>query len=153
LKGWWQKLRLFRPGMFADGLVVFFDLDTIIVDDISALSEYAGDFATLQDFWRPGGIGSGVMLFRSGFGEHIWNDFAKAGFPQSDPRGDQHWLERYQRPDILQDMFPGMFHSYKTTCTNGVPAGARVVCFHGRPRPHEAKGWPQEYWEAECLLS
>jgi len=25
--------------------------------------------------------------------------------------------------------------SYKVHCRAGVPAGARVVCFHGRPKP------------------
>jgi hypothetical protein len=58
-----------------------------------------------------------------------------------------------QEVDILQEMHPGEFVSYKTHCTKGVPDGARVVCFHGRPRPHEVGGWVKDYWEAECLQS
>lgn len=151
-RGWWEKIRLFKPGMFQEGRVVFLDLDTIIVGNIDDIVAYDGDFATLHDFWRPMGLGPAVMLWRSGFGEWIYQEWEAAGFPQDDPRGDQAWLENLNQGrmrkevDILQDLFPGRFVSYKSSCTEEVPAGASVVCFHGKPRPHEVGGWVKSYW-------
>jgi hypothetical protein len=157
-KGWWEKLHIFEPGLFA-GRVMFLDLDTYLVGNIDHVARYDGHFATLHDFWRPVGLGPAVMLFDPKWAEFIWQEWAAAGFPQTDPRGDQGWIENLNQGrmrkdvDILQEMHPGEFFSYKTSCTKELPAGARVVCFHGRPRPHEAQGWAREHWEAECLQS
>lgn len=151
--GWWEKIRLFKPGMFQPGRVLFLDLDTIIVGDITDIVEgYKGDFATLHDFWRPAGLGPAVMLWESGWGHFIYQEWAAEGHPQTDPRGDQAWLENLNQGrmrkevDILQDLYPGRFVSYKSSCTQAVPAGASVVCFHGKPRPHEVGGWVSQYW-------
>lgn len=150
--GWWEKIRLFKPGMFKGNRVLFLDLDTFLVGNIDHIAAYAGHFATLHDFWRPQGLGPAVMLFDADWAAHIYEEWAAEGFPMDDPRGDQAWIEnrnqgRMRRDvDILQDLFPGEFVSYKTHCANGIPDGARVVCFHGKPRPHEASGWAADFW-------
>lgn len=153
-RGWWEKIRLFKPGMFKGRRVLFLDLDTFVVDNIDHIAAYDGHFATLHDFWSPQGLGPAVMLFDTDWASFIYEEWAAGGFPMDDPRGDQFWIEsRHQGGmrhdvDILQDMHPGEFHSYKTTCTAGIPEGARVICFHGKPRPHEVKpGWVPAYWE------
>lgn len=153
--GWWEKLSIFRPGLFTDR-VMFLDLDTFILANIDDVASYSGNFAVLHDFWNSKGLGPAVMLFDPGWASFIWEEWAAEGFPKKMANGDQGWIEtRHQgrmRKDvaILQELFPGTFHSYKTTCTDGAPEGCRVCCFHGRPRPHEAKGWPQLYWEEQC---
>lgn len=141
LNGWWQKLRLFKPGMFPEGeRMLYLDLDTVIVGDLRPLESYAGDFACLRDFYRHNGLGSGVMLWRSGWGGEIWERWNAMGRP-TNPGGDQWWIElSVPRADRLQDLFPGMFASFKADCQNGAPEGARAICYHGRPRPHET-GW------------
>lgn len=141
LTGWWQKLRLFKPGQFAsDARMLYLDLDTVIVGDLSPLAGYTGDFACLRDFYRPDALGSGVMLWRAGAVDAIWERWVAAGRPLH-AEGDQWWIARSGvRADRLQDLFPGMFASFKADCAQGVPEGARVVCYHGRPRPHET-GW------------
>lgn len=153
LPGWWQKIRLFKPGMFRDGeRIAFFDLDTVVVRPIDFLADYAGDFATLHDFWYPQGLGPAVMLWRSGWGSDIWDEFVAEGMPMTDPRGDQAWIENRQQgrirkeADILQHLYPGRFVSYKSDCTRELPRDAHVVCFHGKPRPHEVNGWVKPYW-------
>lgn len=152
VKGWWQKLSLFKPGRFQEDRIAFFDLDTLILGRIDELADYVGPFATLRDFWRPKGLGPAVMLFQNGFGHDLWDGWVAEGKPQDHPQGDQGWIEqRVKKPHILQDMYPSWFVSYKTHCTNGPPApiGARVICFHGRPRVHEVGGWIQEVWEGK----
>lgn len=152
LPGWWEKLRLFKPGMFPDGRVLFLDLDTFIVGNIDDIASLDTPFATLRDFWRKDGLGPAVMLWRTDANLGIWEGWEAAGKPMNLANGDQGWLEQHfgnRKPDILQDRFPGRFVSYKTHCTTCIPEGASVVCFHGKPRPHEATGWAKEYWDGQ----
>jgi SAM-dependent methyltransferase len=149
VSGWFNKLYLFKNGLFpADELVLFLDLDTLLVDSLEPILQYRGNFAILRDFLRPGGYGSGVMLWRADYAAQVWDTYEAAGFPQVEG-GDQTWIER-NRPaqvEILQELFPTLFVSFKVNCSTGVPAGAAVVCFHGRPRPHEvATGWVPLVW-------
>jgi uncharacterized Rossmann fold enzyme len=53
-----------------------------------------------------------------------------------------------KKPDILQDLYPGFFASYKTHCNPYPPSGTSVVCFHGLPRPHEVEQkWVKDVWK------
>jgi SAM-dependent methyltransferase len=150
LKGWWNKLYLFKPDVFDRGeRVIFFDLDTLIIGLLNDIVSYRGEFATLRDFWRPEGLGPAVMLWESGKHTEIWESFERQGRPLSG-NGDQTWLENYftEKPDILQDLYPRQFVSYKTHCHPYPPKGSRVVCFHGLPRPHDVKdGWVPRIWK------
>lgn len=146
LTGWWNKLYLFAPGALT-GRVLFIDLDTVVTDTLDDLAAYRGAFAALRDFYRPAGLGSGLMAWEAEKAHDIWAEWQKAGRPEL-PGGDQSWIER-ARPgaDRLQDIVPGQIVSYKAHCSElGAPSGSRIVCFHGRPRPHEAGGWVDLVW-------
>ena len=135
---WWAKLDLFRPDAFpARERVLYFDLDTVITGPLDDLAAYAGPFACLRDFYRPWGLGSGVMAWEHGTCDDLWTEWIAKGSPKL-KGGDQVWVE-VMRPDAvrLQDQFPGQFASWKRDCVTGIPAGTRVVCFHGVPRPHQ----------------
>ena len=144
LKGWWNKLYMFKSGLFDEELMLYFDLDTFIISNIDALTTYGGDFAMLRDFWAPYPA-SGVMLFRPD-NCPVWDSYCDEGMPQTHPIGDGGWLGQNFKCDYLQDLYPGYFVSYKTECVNAKPKRASVVCFHGDPRPHMAKGWPRDMW-------
>lgn len=148
LRGWWNKLALFKEGTFAlDDRIVFFDLDTVITGDLGDIIKYDGSFAILRDFYRPQGLGSGVMAWRGDWGAHIWREYEKAGYPDI-AGGDQAWIEQHVlRPDILQELFPGQLVSYKVNAHSFIPQGARVVAFHGEPRPHHCDGWVEQFWK------
>ena len=149
LPGWWSKLALFKPGLFPDGeRVLFFDLDTLITGRLDEIAAYDGPFAILRDFFRPDGLQSAVMAWRAGECSEIWASYEAAGCPMDDTGGDQVWIERTQLACAvrLQDVFPGAFVSFKQI--KGPPEKASVVCFHGRPRPHEIQfGWVPEVWK------
>ena len=50
LEGFYNKISLFRPGMFPDGeRVCFFDLDTVITGSLDDIAAYTGPFAILRD--------------------------------------------------------------------------------------------------------
>jgi glycosyltransferase involved in cell wall biosynthesis len=149
LDGWHNKIYLFKPGLFEPGeRIAFFDLDTLIMGSLDEVVGYRGKFATLRDFWRPDGLGPAVILWESGAHPEIWTEYEKAGYPKLE-RGDQEWLESLNlQSDILQDIFPGKFLSYKTHCNPYPAQDAAVVCFHGYPRPHECtQKWVQDTWK------
>lgn len=54
--------------------------------------------------------------------------------------GDQEWTSRqvYPRAELASHAFlPGAVLSYKTHGRRGLPAGCRVMVFHGDPKPHK----------------
>ncbi len=156
LIGWWNKLWLFSPGLFPAGSrVLYLDLDTVLLDDITAIAQCTSEFAILRDFYRPRGLGSGVMMWEAGRMTDIWDGFMADGYPDL-PGGDQSYIEiaahrkwghRLPADCILQNLYPGAFVSYKVECADGPPLGARVVCFHGQPKPHNCgAGWIDRHW-------
>lgn len=164
LRGWWNKIYLFKKGVFDEGeRVVFLDLDTAVVGGLDYIVRYQGPFATLRDFWRPEGLGPAVILWTpTAETEQIWDIFYKRwlGGISDDyrsplgGRGDQAILEDIRdmktlpRFDYLQDLYPGSFKSFKTHCQFTIPKNTKVVCFHGEPRPHHVKeGWVPHIWK------
>lgn len=134
LRGWWAKLELFR----LPGPIVYFDLDTIITGDIKELVEYPHKFTVLRDFNVPHQIATGVMAWH---GDYSFLLDKYTNRQAHNARGDSSWLEWQNRHGNLpvehwQDLFPGAIKSYKLDDTEG----AKVVCYHGKPRPHET-GW------------
>ena len=145
--GWLTKVELYRPGFLPDGRVLYIDLDSIITGDLVPLAEYDGAFAGLRNFFDPG-FGTGLLSWSPEGGKRMWDFFEtireSGGLANLD--SEQAAINRFL-PDSprLQDFVPGIY-SYKVHCTNGLPDDARIVCFHGRPRPHEANGWVKEAW-------
>lgn len=151
LEGWYGKLYLFKRGLFAEGSrMCFLDLDTLIVGNCRALIDYRGDFATLRDFYQPERLGPAVMLWRAG-GSSIWDEWVSQGKPRHE-QGDLWWINQIRiQADILQYLYPATFVSFKRDCNPHPPRGARVICFHGVPRPHEVQGWVANVWKKDGL--
>lgn len=153
LKGWWGKLYLFKRGLFEDGTrMVFFDLDTLILNSLEKIIQYQGDMAILRDFYQPNRGAPGVILWKAGCHTCIWDEWEAEGRPENQ-LGDLGWIEgldqgRFTKKlDRLQDLFPESFVSFKAHCHPYPPKGAAVVCFHGLPRPHQCDGWVQKIWK------
>lgn len=154
LEKWWGKLYLFKRGLFQDGeRMIFLDLDTLIVGSLNDLVKYDGQFATLRDFYVPERVGPAVMLWEAGeYTASIWDEWVAEGKPRN-AWGDLWWLNRLDQgrfaknADKLQDLYPGWFVSYKAHCNPYPPKGAKVVCFHGEPRPHNCGAeWVKKTW-------
>lgn len=150
--GWWSKAELWRPGLF-EGLVLYVDLDTLLLGDATALWTYPGRFAALRDFYQRRLKASGVMLWRANQ-VNLYERALKAEASGRDPgflrptRRMDLWWNPYERPDVLQDAFPGMIGSYKADSLQKGPGRFSVVCFHGKPRPCDAPGWVAREWAA-----
>lgn len=159
--GWWSKLELFRPGALPVGeRVLYLDLDTTIVGPIDDLLDRTEPFLALADFYRrpplvpQRGLGSGLLMWTAGQQDGLYDDFAEAPLAHMEwcgHAGDQRFLERRRLPvtTFWEDVVPGQVVSYKVHCRErGVPHGARVVCFHGAPRP-----WQVQELGAACQAS
>jgi hypothetical protein len=150
-KGWWAKLELFRSRLFA-GPVAYFDLDTVLVSDITDIVAESYDFACPTN-WKGGvtHISSAVMMWDGRIDNaHIFGAFKPAKIPDYEKSGhrwgDQGFIQDHlKRPFAsLQERWPGRFVHTKTHIWKGrhatdapAPKGASVVCFSGKPRPHE----------------
>lgn len=165
LPGWWSKLEVFK----LSGPCVYLDLDTIILDDITPLftllDKPYSSFYGLKSF-KGQKLASGIMAWK---GDYKWildeflndsggyyNRGTHVGFASNNGMefiGDQDYVEYQLKKEgaminYIQTDFKKIY-SYKKHCANGVPKGAKIVCFHGQPRPRELAGelpWLNEYW-------
>ena len=145
--GWWSKIELFAPWIRGD--VLYFDLDTIIVGSIDELAGLRLP-ATLQDVNKPEAIQSSVMWLTEAVRAGVYGGFLAdpdghmaRHVSMSQGLGDQGFLDPYlnKRTVRLQDVLPKQLISYKKDVMRKpphvVPRSARVVFFHGKPKPHE----------------
>jgi hypothetical protein len=166
--GWWSKIELFRPGLFPDGLrLLYLDLDSVVVGSLAPLLARRERFLALEDFYRrppeyARGLGSGVMGWTAGdpLVASWYHEFTSD--PQTYMRacgygGDQRYIETaltvggtWSELTFWQDVCPAALVSYKVHCLNGqIPPGARVVCFHGRPKPWQVPAL-EAPWGSRC---
>jgi len=168
---WWYKLQLFDP-QHRLNQVLYLDLDTVIVSDLSWIYDLDRDyFWTLLDFkylWRPAwqGINSSLMYVNPRKALNIWAPFEN--YSVQDIRrqfvGDQDYLNhiidrnrlrfidnikaqswRWQVHDGGMDQ---VSRGYRSPGQGSVldPATSLVV-FHGAPKPHQVQD-PQiaQHW-------
>jgi hypothetical protein len=140
---WWSKIELFKPYQF-DGPVFYFDLDTAIIGNIDDIVSYDGDFAGLRDFYGLHSLGSGLMGWNPKHTDKIYLDFAPrySTIITNYKEGDQKWIDE-NKPSVeyLQDIYPNQIVSFKRHCLDKhgqivIPEKAKIICFHGNPRPH-----------------
>jgi hypothetical protein len=131
--GWWAKMEAFDTGLVR-GDVLLMDLDTVVLE-LPAMPDRT---TVLQDFYRPQLMGSGFMFLRESDRSRCWEAFKRdpwrhikecARWPR---HGDQGFLQPYIGNAAK---WGAEVKSYKVHCRAGVPAGTKVVCFHGQPRP------------------
>lgn len=164
-RGWWSKIEVFKPPVeghwcHVGDPILYFDLDTVIIRDISHLfGAIDCDLVLLRDFYRPQTHrATGIMGWTAGWFDEIYETF------KADPdtfmtlyRSDQefiHWLVPTGLVRYWQDEFPGHVVSYKVHCAKGLPGDAHVVCFHGKPRPNSEQvriesPWMTDKWRID----
>ena len=153
LEGWWSKVEIFRPGLLGDGLKIYFDLDTVMIDNVDDLALLYGSLYGLRP-WNlknrnAGEMAAGLIAWRGNSCDFLYEQFNKSIIPSY--RSPQDYFSKTLiasgKPwTPLQDVVQGI-KSYKRECRAGVPAGTKIICFHGRPRIHECEnGWVKKAW-------
>lgn len=161
---WWSRGVLTRMRIFGpltdemaglSGRILVIDLDNVITGDLAGIASAKGKFIVLEDLWQPGRLGGGIYSFEAGsLQAEMFNPLT----PEIADRlkGRERFWFRERADDFAtcwQHILPGQIVSYKPhgqdkrTHLDAVPDDARVVCFHGKPKPHEVdKGWLREHW-------
>lgn len=149
-------MELFRPDVIT-GRTLYLDLDTVIVGDMTEVASIPYDFAMLNIREKDNHIGnSGAMWFGKAFPDVYerfaakpdhWIDFHERN-AHDRYMGDQAFIsDCFENIPKLHQAVPGMFRSYKyDNCQHEIPHGCSIVCFGGKPRPHEAGGWVKQAW-------
>jgi hypothetical protein len=162
LSGWWSKLELFRPELFNGAQILYFDLDTLIVNNIDDFASYGGDFLCLRDFNTLTHIGSGILswnakkchhIFYKFFRELISGDIQINQFLGGDQEAIEHFLEI--DPQWVQDVFPNKMAAFKYQCYDSatkevnIPELSSVICFHSKPKMADLKHDPiiKRHWK------
>ena len=163
-KGWWSKIELFRPGLFAPGNAIYFDLDMVITNDLTRIAWHKHRFTMCHEFYRPQHYCSTAMAWNASEALAIYSEFKQRPdeiMRKYDSRrpdrliGDQAFIEHHLlsiglTPDTFKNLWgDDSIASYKVhKCDKRVPANAMAVAFHGRPKPHEITGgWVPLKWK------
>ncbi len=177
-QGAMRKVSLFRPGLLPDGPVLGFDLDVVITGPLDEILTHAPNKVAMRRDWvearrgRPTGHGS---VFRYDPALHPWLFDRIAADPAAEVAKARGSEQRYtstlaQEQDAFAYLPDDQVVSFKHDCLGlppvnylrapRLPANARVVCFHGRPKMPEAVtgyrgsllrwsrpcAWLQEHW-------
>lgn len=152
--GWWSKIELFDGRL--RGLVVYADLDTIVVGPLDDMV-LGHQFTVLTNFWAEDRIGSGLMAWSIDL-RSIYDKFSAAPdqhiatYRTTERWGDQGFIRFNSpvEPQRWQLQHPGKVVSFKQHVrkARAVPAAARVVCFHGAPRPWQMNSVERRWFSA-----
>jgi hypothetical protein len=153
--GWWSKIELFRPDLVEADRIVYFDLDTIIVDNIDALLLQDPEFIGLRLFRHApekenNYFGSGILGWKNdGSFDFLFRQF-RYELHSKRFRGDQDYFswqlcQKGIRFRYWQDLVDGICSYKRHVRLQGMQEGVKVVCFHGTPRPWEVNAeWIKE---------
>lgn len=140
-EGWWAKTEIFRPDL-PFGRVLYIDLSSSVVGSLNEMASQPGIVITKD--WYRGTPSQSVLLYTVGDFTAVWDAFIvncdywmeKGNQMEAPDYGDQTMLNYVAHPPLeyWQDCLPGLLVSDKV---HSVPPGARIVQFHGKPKPHE----------------
>lgn len=158
----WAKAELFSPKMDGLGRILYIDLATVITGNIDGFATYSGEAVT-RDFYH-GGPSQSVLLYEAKNFRHVWDAFiANPSYwiSEGDKMIAPHFADQILFTRLLgrtlaywQDVLPGRLVSYKVHCQDGLPPNARMVKFHGKPKPHEiSDGTILRHWKQEAALA
>lgn len=140
-RGWFAKFELFAPWNADLRPMLFFDLDTYVFGPVDTSGIDTSLFWMIDDFNTPQKAESGVMVIPDApISDTIWtccDTYESRG-------GDGAHLRQFPHRR-LNTVLPGLY-SYKNHCRDEKPADARIICFHGRPKPPDTTGWALDHW-------
>lgn len=142
--GWWSKAEIFRPDLPFER-VFYLDLSCVVTGLLDEMAMQEGRVITSD--WYHGGPSQSVLLYNVGDFTNTWETFManpdywmdEGGKMIAPNFGDQILMRRTVIPkmDYWQDRLPGHLVSFKV---HGVPDNARLIKFHGQPKPSDV-GW------------
>ena len=169
-RGAWRKIGLFRPRLAGiEGPVLGFDIDVVITGPLDELVDFAPGKLCMRKDWKAQqrflNFGNGsVFRFDPARHGYVYDEFA------ADPEG---CALRAKGSEQMHTTWVSMAHgdfeyfprrwiaSFKADATPmpplnyflapRIPAGARVVCFHGEPKMEQAMHGYRGKWNRTAL--
>lgn len=171
-RGCWPKVALFKEGVFEDDeVVLYLDLDVLVTGELDAfpkLLENDSAFYTLRE-WNPAllralpvsmrpdrGSQGSVYVWRAGEQRHVFADFTS----RVEEVRANYWSDRFYLPKVAKNPRYLPYDwclSFKNHCLAPwplnivrpdarLPRGARIIVFHGKPRPMDVMGSEGVRW-------
>jgi len=160
-RAWWYKLQLFNSEHH-QGNLLYFDLDTVILRDISWIpqlpTEYLWGIRDFKHLQRPGysTLNSSVMWWNVDRMSWVWDQFNTTNVVNTTRQypGDQDYLNAVLGQNRIRYLEDSQIQSWRWQCLDGgynfntrrhkipgqgtqIPGSASVLVFHGKPKPHE----------------
>jgi len=164
MQGWWNKLQLFSPDSFLDGVNFYLDLDVVILKNIDEMVTYGDDMTMglIRDFGQPDTwFNSSIMKWNNKVcSEKIWFPYMSDRPSFRRLQGDQNVVTNLMKNDPHVKVYPDEWtQSYKwfdrkqkrfhkNDWTFELSDTAKIAVFHGRPNPHEStQQWVIDNWK------
>ena len=159
----WKKLSTLKSDLYGlEGRALFLDLDIVIVDNIDCFFDVDGEFRIIKDHsWRKWRITGNSSVYRFDIGKHgyVFEEFVnKFDEIKKLHRNEQEYLtQAIFDKGKLQYWDKSWCPSFKYDCVSRfplavwkkpiIPAGAKIIIFHGEINPHQAilGGWGKWY--------
>lgn len=159
--GTWSRIELYTPEMEQYKPFLYIDLDTAVINSIENIfdlvKDYESEFVTLEDFWQPGKLATGLVWFPANNKKTkiVWEAFK--GLTQFGSRMDA-FLWQHLTPDVFwQEILNSNIIDFKPKSRQyltHVPKNTNLVCFHGKPRIPQASAinWVADYIAYEPIM-
>lgn len=146
LMDWWCKLEIFAPWNAHLRPALVLDLDTFVIGDLDPFEGLdMSELWLINDFYRPTRGNSGLFIAPDNdvLCKRVWDGRhqARARF-----HGDGDYLETFKH-SRLQDSIGGLYSYKADQLAFHMKPDARVICFHGKPKPWTlTDGWAAEWY-------
>lgn len=152
----WRKLALFSPELQEiRGATLFLDLDVVIVDSLLPFFDHDYSFSIIKDYkrlrYRNRWTGNSSVFFYNAGADYGVYAYLRLLGPtlRKHYRNEQEFLSDCMRQRNVLRYWPKHWcPSYKYHCIPSLPlslwrapqppSGARIIVFHGHPKPDEA---------------
>jgi hypothetical protein len=161
----WLKLTSFADPLYdLTGQTLFLDLDIVIVDSLDEFFDQPGTFIVIKEWDKKDGTGN-TSCYLYTIGAHTDAlDHLKNGYPQSiaDVRNEQEYITGFLNRQGKVSYWPDAWcRSFKRHCMRPgilgwfspptIPAGAKIIVFHGKPNPPDVIAGVSGKWYRRVL--
>lgn len=135
--------------------ILMFDLDNVIVGDLSSLVDHGHELVVRERGYRlPKFVPDGDIIYTVAGSDKAqqcaaWFHQESRNHGANTYQGDEREILQRSGAECWGQVRPGQVLSYKRHCKGrqALPKGARVVSFHGRPLPDQApEKWINQHW-------
>lgn len=156
-----KKMYMYSSDVALEYPSLCIDLDCVIVGDMSPIINELFNMhhkllMTCAGAYRKRRIGGSLIGFKPSkqLNDLLWTPLMgsnRAFFERITKGSERFYYQRRLLPKHVgfwEKYIPDKVLSYKRDCNNGgLPKGASIVRFHGKPRPHEINDrWVKENW-------